>query len=189
MIIIKFPFYVTVDDASGHYTSGYYWGNNYWTGSMSLCRRIYKHDEENDHLHMKRKQSANVGLSFNENAASLQIDHENPPFVPRFAVLKFIFKESHTTPIVRFNLHFNTSEKKSSFSLSHSFQPRTLHLGLCLPSACEKEDVFKIAENARNYDDDDVMVKDIRIPNSDGFSLWKDSTFIVMLYVDELMSF
>lgn len=93
-----------MDDASGHYTSGYYWGNNYWTGSMSLCRRIFKHDED-DH-YMKRKQTTNVGLSFNENTASVQIDHENPPFVPRFAVLKIVFKEAHTTPIVRFNLHF-----------------------------------------------------------------------------------
>lgn len=72
---------------------------------MSLCRRIFLHHDEDDH-HLKLKQTANVGLSFNENTASVQIDHENPPFMPRFAVLKIVFKEAHTTPIVSFNLHF-----------------------------------------------------------------------------------
>ncbi|CAH2100450.1 unnamed protein product [Euphydryas editha] len=26
-----------VEDASGRYTSMFYWGNNYWTGSAELC--------------------------------------------------------------------------------------------------------------------------------------------------------
>lgn len=34
-------FFIAVDDASGHYTTGYFWGNNYWTGSLQLCRSIY----------------------------------------------------------------------------------------------------------------------------------------------------
>lgn len=61
-------------------------------------------------------------------------------------------------------------------------QPRTLHIGVCLPSSCEKDDVYKIAESAHeNAKNDEVLLKDIRIPNADGFSLWKDSTFIIML--------
>lgn len=31
-----------VDDASGHYTTGIFYGNNYWIGSLSLCNTIYK---------------------------------------------------------------------------------------------------------------------------------------------------
>jgi hypothetical protein len=53
-----------------------------------------------------------------------------------------------------------------------------------LPSSCERNDVFKIAESAReNVIGEEVMLKDVRIPSSDGFSLWKDSTFITMLSV------
>lgn len=33
---------ITVDDASGHYTTGLFYGNNYWIGSLSLCKSIYK---------------------------------------------------------------------------------------------------------------------------------------------------
>lgn len=29
-----------MDDASGHYSSGFFYGNNYWTGSLSLCMEI-----------------------------------------------------------------------------------------------------------------------------------------------------
>lgn len=89
-----------MDDASGRYTSGFYWGNNYWTGSMALCRRIFIF-EDDDHHHHHRKQTANVGLSFNDNTASAHLDHENPPFIPRFGILKIVFKESHTIPNVR----------------------------------------------------------------------------------------
>lgn len=31
-----------VDDASGHYTPGLFYGNHFWMGSLSLCRSIYK---------------------------------------------------------------------------------------------------------------------------------------------------
>lgn len=34
--------YLSVDDASGHYTTGLFYGNNYWIGSLSLCKSIYK---------------------------------------------------------------------------------------------------------------------------------------------------
>lgn len=88
-----------MDDASGHYTTGYFWGNNYWTGSMSLCRNIYTTDQDE---FFAKKEVVNVGLTFiNGNAASVQQNHENPPFFPRFAVLKVVLNETTTTPTVR----------------------------------------------------------------------------------------
>ncbi|CAH1725180.1 unnamed protein product [Aphis gossypii] len=33
-------------DASGHYSSGYFWGNTFWLGSKSLCTEISEYDEE-----------------------------------------------------------------------------------------------------------------------------------------------
>lgn len=87
-----------VDDASGHYTTGFFWGNNYWTGSMILCRSIYKTDEDD---FFSKKQGSNVGLPFsNGNVAADQLQHSNPPFLPRFGVLKVVLNESHTTPTV-----------------------------------------------------------------------------------------
>lgn len=29
-----------MDDASGRYTTGWYWGNHYWAGSRTLCENI-----------------------------------------------------------------------------------------------------------------------------------------------------
>jgi hypothetical protein len=99
-----------VDDATGRPSNGYFWGNNYWIGSMSLCRSIFKSDDDT----RTKKEPSNVGLSFiNGNGNAASIEHENPPFVPHFAVLKVIFREPQTTPNVRFFLHidnrFNSS--------------------------------------------------------------------------------
>lgn len=32
--------FVSVDDASGRYSTGWFWGNMYWVGSQSLCEHI-----------------------------------------------------------------------------------------------------------------------------------------------------
>ena len=55
-------------------------------------------------------------------------------------------------------------------------------MGVCLPTACEKDDIFIMADFAREANDTKLIeLNDIRIPNADGFTLWKDSTFITML--------
>jgi hypothetical protein len=89
-----------VDDASGHYTTGYFWGNNYWTGSMMLCRSIFKTDEDN--FFSKKAENSHDGLTTinGNNKASVLVKHENPPFVPRFGVLKVLLNETFTTPTV-----------------------------------------------------------------------------------------
>lgn len=85
-----------MDDASGHYTTGYFWGNNYWMGSMTLCRNIYKDDDD-----FVRKPSKNAGLTtMNGNSIESAPSHINPPFFPRFGVLKVVISETLTTPIV-----------------------------------------------------------------------------------------
>lgn len=164
-----------VDDASGHYTTGFFWGNNYWTGSMTLCRSIYNTDSDD---FFPKKPSSNLGLTFIDGlGADSQLRHENPPFFPRFGVLKVVFNETHTTPVVKALLYLGQRR-----CWLFKFQPRTIHIGVCLPSSCEKEDVYIIAEAAgRKLETKHVEVRDIRIPNADGFSLWNDFTFIVML--------
>lgn len=90
--------FFTVDDASGRYTSGYFWGNNYWMGSMAMCDKIYRIGKSD---FLTKKQGSNTGLtSINGNSASVQLDYQNPPFFPRYSVLKVILKESLITPAV-----------------------------------------------------------------------------------------
>lgn len=98
-----------MDDATSGYSSGYTWGNNYWIGSMALCRSIYKHNEN----HHYRKESSNVGLTFiNGNTAHAHVKHENPPFLPRFSVLRVILSEIDIAPNV------SISSFDSSFGLN-----------------------------------------------------------------------
>lgn len=40
--LLSFP----VDDASGRYTNGFFYGNNYFMGSLSLCTSIFKDDTD-----------------------------------------------------------------------------------------------------------------------------------------------
>lgn len=35
-----------MDDASGRYTNGFFYGNNYFMGSMSLCTTIFKDESD-----------------------------------------------------------------------------------------------------------------------------------------------
>lgn len=166
----------TVDDASGRYTTGYFWGNNYWMGSMAMCNKIFRIGKSDYHT---KKQSTNTGLtSINGNSASVQLDYKNPPFFPRFGVLKVILNESLITPSV--------SAPSLAFHLHNvwlfKFQPRTIHIGICLPSSCDKDDIYVIADSASHrLDTQNYQIKSVRIPSSDGFSLWKDSTFITIL--------
>lgn len=88
-----------MDDASGHYTTGFYWGNNYWTGSRTLCRSIYRTDDD---YFPEKKVSANTGLTFNsdQERQSAHLVHVNPPFFPRFGVVKVGLRESTLVPSV-----------------------------------------------------------------------------------------
>lgn len=47
IVLIYILFFICiVADASGHYSSGYFWGNTFWLGSKSLCTEISEYDEE-----------------------------------------------------------------------------------------------------------------------------------------------
>lgn len=96
-------FPILVDDASGHYASGFFYGNNYWMGSMSLCKSIYHNDDE-DEL-MRREKAKNSGLPFAK--AHLQsyssVYNENPPFVPGFYIIKMFLNETYPTNVVSNN--------------------------------------------------------------------------------------
>lgn len=97
-----------MDDASGHYTSGFFYGNNYWMGSLALCEAIYdgastssngnntKDDKDSN------KDSGSNGLPFAEafSKAYSSVQHVPPPFVPGFYVLKLQLNETLPTEVV-----------------------------------------------------------------------------------------
>lgn len=144
-----------MDDASGHYTTGYFWGNNYWTGSMTLCRSILKTDD--DSFFATKSENAHDGLTtINGNFAGARLvrkfvsdqlenkhqtflmslqTHENPPFAPRFGVLKVVLKETYTTPTVKrifvIKVSFNIDYLNFSLVLFTSvcaFHPRVVKM-------------------------------------------------------------
>lgn len=55
-----FIYFLIVDDASGRYTTGFFYGNNYFTGSLSLCTTIHRNDIHEDTF---RKLTHNCSLS------------------------------------------------------------------------------------------------------------------------------
>lgn len=100
-----------MDDASGHYTSGFFYGNNYWMGSLSLCQSIYKDAlEYNDETKAATSSSVaspvrNSGLPFAKAHQHVyqSVGNKNPPFVPGFFVLKMLVNETYMTPMVSDN--------------------------------------------------------------------------------------
>lgn len=85
-----------MDDASGHYTSGFFYGNNYWLGSLALCESIYheEYDEE--------RKTTNSGLPFAKAHTQIftGVYNEKPPFIPGFFVIKFFLNETFPTYMV-----------------------------------------------------------------------------------------
>lgn len=100
-------------------------------------------------------------LSYNDAYSPVAaLKHENPPFRPGFFVLKVHINE---TSIAKF--------------------PRTVRLGMCLPSACSLGDVKQMALLA----DDPIAshhtidIISIRSPTENDYVFWKDRTFIILV--------
>lgn len=102
---------LAVDDASGHYTSGFFYGNNYWMGSLALCEAIYdgasstsssNGSSGNSSKDSNNKDSGSNGLPFAEafSKAYSSVYNAPPPFVPGFYVLKLQLNETLPTQVV-----------------------------------------------------------------------------------------
>lgn len=105
-ILIWILLFVAVDDATGHYTSGFYYGNNYWMGSLSLCRTIIRQTVIADrNKTFAEEERRNVGLPFSKvhTQTYRRIYNEKPPFNPSFFVIKMLLNETYPTAVVSFN--------------------------------------------------------------------------------------
>ncbi|ENN81280.1 hypothetical protein YQE_02316, partial [Dendroctonus ponderosae] len=150
---------VIVDDASGKYSSGWFWGNNYWLGSKSLCENI----EPNPNGFMANNRSR-VVRSANVPSPSQALGYREGPLdqasVPPFSVSFFVLK-----------LDVNDS---------FSQEDRVLSVGLCLPQVCLDEDVELIMQET-SAESDRVAVDVLSIKSSHNrYIMWQDQTFLIL---------
>ncbi|XP_034490269.1 uncharacterized protein LOC117793926 [Drosophila innubila] len=156
---------VKMDDASGHYTSGFFYGNNYWMGSLALCDAIYEGaiDNNNSNNNSNKDSGKDNGLPFAEafSRSYSSVYNAPPPFLPGFYVLKLQLNETLPTQVLR-----------------------TIYTGMCLPSSCSIRDVEQMSSYARlELPSRDIRVLDIRVPTDKEFNIWSDKTFCLLIVV------
>ncbi|XP_013108228.1 nose resistant to fluoxetine protein 6 [Stomoxys calcitrans] len=155
-----------MDDASGHYASGFFYGNNYWMGSMSLCKAIYHYDDDDDEA--RRSAAKNSGLPFAKvhTQTYTRVHNENPSFIPGFYIIKLLFNETFPTSVIR-----------------------TIYIGVCLPSTCSSDDVKQIATYAqRPIDSHEITLLDVRVPTDREFNIFKDRTFWILIVISTIVA-
>ncbi|XP_058814695.1 nose resistant to fluoxetine protein 6 isoform X2 [Topomyia yanbarensis] len=149
------PFSYQVDDSSGKYNQGFFWGNNYWTGSITQCSFINQSKTRSRNL---TKVVKNTDLSYiNGNfLEASEMMHENPPFNTGFYMLKVLLNNTHKLG-----------------------PPRTVLMGLCLPGTCQLSDIVQMTHTSRSTQQN-FQILGVRSPTLNNFSLWKDITFQIL---------
>lgn len=205
-----FPIIFPVDDASGRYTTGFFYGNNYYMGSMSLCTSIFKDDEDICECPQWRhfiahkfnsfpifdafavranKGPKNEGLSFLKTYTAenrrTHFEHENPPFFPAFFVLRVLINETTILPVVRtMNTIECTIECTGIFTivLRIFIQARTIYIGMCLPTACQPDEVLLMAQVSQQQTGKfNIGVEAVRSPTQTPYDYWADNTFLLLV--------
>ncbi|KAF5302728.1 hypothetical protein FQR65_LT08470 [Abscondita terminalis] len=157
-----------MDDASGRYTTGWFWGNHYWTGSQSLCENVSP-DEDVD---LDNSTSPQLPALINRSSYTHLQKHKS-------ALL--LNSKSSPFPLGYFTLRVNIN---SSFTT----EEKTVHVGLCLPKICNDEDALKIMEStAQTASKVIVRVEAVR-SHHQRFDIWTDSTFQILCVVTSIVT-
>lgn len=154
----KYLWAMKMDDASGRYTTMFYWGNNYWTGSSELCGAL------NDHVrhHENKTSGSQIFTAWREDVS---LSDDGPPFPTAFYMLRLKI----TTNI-------------PNIIKTH----RTLHLGLCLPRICTPEEVGAMVDATReSLLIHEVLA--VRSPAHGAYSYFSDTTFLILLGVTSVV--
>lgn len=146
---------IKMDDSTGKYNHGFFWGNNYWTGSITQCSFIYRKDGSNKNVTKIIKNTDLTYINGNYLEASDEM-HENPPFIPGFYMLKILLNNTRILG-----------------------PPRTVLMGLCLPGTCQLNDIVEMIRISSNVEDN-FQILSVRSPTLNNFSLWKDLTFQIL---------
>ncbi|XP_060810433.1 O-acyltransferase like protein [Amyelois transitella] len=145
-----------MEDASGRYTSMFYWGNNYWTGSAELCQIL--NEQHTPSPHHNKSSGSQI---FSEWRQDVSMSGSGPPFATAFYTVR-LSVQTDVKEIVKTR--------------------RTLHLGICLPSSCGRGDVTSLASGVRAP----VLrhaVLSVRAPLQGSYTYFGDPTFRVLLGV------
>ncbi|XP_048482019.1 nose resistant to fluoxetine protein 6 isoform X1 [Plutella xylostella] len=147
-----------MDDASGRYSSMFYWGNNYWTGSSELCLAI------ND-AHEPDMQQANKSSGSQIFAAwrdDVSLSGARAPFEAAFYSARLALTLAPKAQITNFR--------------------RTVHVGLCLPRSCTPADVGRVLAAARAPLLRHAVLA-VRAPAQGTYQYLEDPTFRVLLSI------
>ncbi|XP_045468557.1 nose resistant to fluoxetine protein 6 isoform X2 [Harmonia axyridis] len=156
-----------MEDASGKYSTGWFFGNHYWTGSRILCENIYFEEEEKLIASMNSvRVSREAGVLKTPKSPSQGVEYESTlgsssssPFPVGFFMLRLHLRTNFTT------------------------DNKIIHVGVCMPFSCTDDDVIGIVrETSRGNFYVDVEVEAIR-SNHDKFDLWTDKTFIFLCFI------
>ncbi|KAJ4432079.1 hypothetical protein ANN_20693, partial [Periplaneta americana] len=162
---------VTVSDATGRYSSSFFWGNSYWTGSESLCYHLDSNATQ--------EEASPFRLGFYTVRLHLALPQNISPSVS----------------VQIFNVYMCSSGKKTGPILIADFRAlftpeydrlsRSILMGLCLPLSCNNQDVRQLLQLAARDDETEprsVQIVKVRSPH-DGYIMWRDPTFWVLFAV------
>ncbi|CAG9765410.1 unnamed protein product [Ceutorhynchus assimilis] len=159
-----------MDDASGRYSTGWFWGNHYWVGSKSLCDNIVP--SPNGFTVKDRSRIVRMAsLNREPDSPSQAVGYQKGPLVhtslPPFSVSFFMLR-------IDVNSSFTTEE-------------RVLSIGLCLPYVCTDEDVKTILEETSGASDK-VAVEVITVKSHHNrYKIWQDRTFLALCVATAIM--
>ncbi|XP_045507641.1 nose resistant to fluoxetine protein 6-like isoform X2 [Colias croceus] len=150
-----------MEDASGRYTSMFYWGNNYWTGSAELCQILNE-----QHAPRSNSNRSSGSQIFNDWRQDVSMSGLGPPFDTAFYNVRMA---------VTTDLHDIIKTR------------RTIHLGLCLPRACTREQIADLVGGVHAPLLHHTVVA-VRSPEHGGYSYINDPTFQILLGVSCLVT-
>ncbi|EZA56840.1 Nose resistant to fluoxetine protein [Ooceraea biroi] len=125
-----------VDDASGRFTNGFFWGNSYFTGSATECDYIGE-------IHTRKNSKINVESSIEE----VREFNAEPRKTMNFGLSGTnTWIQTTSTDVPPYHLGFYMM--RIFINASQYTATRLIHLGVCLPFSCTASDVAIIGKLA-----------------------------------------
>lgn len=188
-----------MDDASGRFTNGFFWGNSYFTGSATECDYIGQEYfrkssgtapldssiEEVREFNAEPRKKINTGGSGSGLLESLSFD-DRPPYRLGFYMMRLSLNASRYTSVSIALISIISVIHIPSFTrcfttLLFSPQTRVIHLGVCLPFSCTASDFSVISKLAAS----DFVVKHSTIERvrdqHNLYDIYADPVFWILL--------
>nr|XP_034194410.1 O-acyltransferase like protein-like isoform X2 [Osmia lignaria] len=161
-----------VDDASGRYTNGFFWGNSYYVGSSTECAYINEnysrkmktnHQQEVEERDLANTEPRKRNDGFSGNNLWSETRSDKAPFKLGFYMMTI------------------------SVNVSLSSMTRTIYLGVCLPFSCSASDVSVIAKLAASQlATKHSSIEKIR-DQHDMYNMYEDPVFWILFGVSAMV--